>query len=84
MAEWRRLPTPKPSIGENGRSIANLWEWTLTWRKKQRASKHEHESCQGSRLEQDEEHLAEAARLELAQSLQRSRPLARRYPWTQG
>ena len=84
MEEWRRLPTPKPSTGASGKSIANLWEWTLTWRKKQLVSKQEHGSCQGSQPEHDEEHLAEVARLELAQSLQRSRPLARRYPWTQG
>ena len=84
MEEWRRLPTPKPSTGASGKSIANLWEWTLTWRKKQLVSKQEHGSCQGSQPEHDEEHLAEVARLELAQSLQRSRPLARRYPWTRG
>ena len=84
MAEWRRLPTPKPSTGASGKTIANLWEWTLTWRKKQHASKQEQEYCRDSRPEQDEEHLAEAARSELAQWLQRSRPLARRYPWTRG
>ena len=83
MAEWRRLPTPKRNIHESGSRTANLWESTLTWRKKQQVSKHEHESSQDSQPERDEELLAEAAKLELAQSLQRSRPLARRFPWTQ-
>ena len=83
MAEWRRLPTPKRNIHESGSRTANLWESTLTWRKKQQVSKHEHESSQDSQPEREEELLAEAAKLELAQSLQRSRPLARRFPWTQ-
>ena len=84
MAEWRRLPTQKKNTGASGRSTASLWEWTLTYRKKQQVSKHEHECSQGLRRGHDGDTLAEDAKLGLAQSLQHSRPLARRFPWTRG
>ena len=83
MAEWRRLPRSKKNIGKSSTSIAGLWELTLTWRKKRHHSKSKQEYSVDSEQESEEEHMAGNAKLQLAQSLRRSRPLVRRFPWTQ-
>ena len=75
LEEWKRLPRRGKHIGKNGDPLSNLWEWTLGFRTprtstKSGASLHSQE-CQ------EKASMVEEERSKLAQSLGRSRPLAR-------
>ena len=82
MDEWRRLPKAGRYTGTIGRPMSRLWEWTLSFR-----TNHTLPGCDVSRdlqASQDLATLVEANRCKLQQSLARSRPLARRLPWSTG
>ena len=83
MAEWRRLPAQKTNTGASGSNMSNLWELTLTWRRTQQSFENEPGCSWDLQDERVEENLEENAKLQLDQSLQRSRPLDRRSQWTQ-
>jgi len=84
MDVWRRLPQIGRRVGPIGKSTANLWEWTLTFRSTPRPSKQKCAYSPDLPHEQEAEHLAAAAKLQLQQFLRRSQPLARRSRWTPG
>ncbi len=80
--EWRRLPSAGKFTGEVGPAMSNLWEWTLTFRKP-----HTNGESNASQVLQRECELASTVKenkSKLAQSLARSRPLARRSLWPLG
>jgi hypothetical protein len=82
MEEWRRLPKLGSVVGETGVTMSNLWEWTLTFR-----TPHTKTKSGVSPVSQPDAALDTTVRenkLRLEQSLRRSRPLGRRFPWTSG
>jgi hypothetical protein len=82
LDEWRRLPPAGKLHGEIGKHTASLWEWTLSYR-----VPHTNKNAGSSwaLLEQSgRDATADAAKSEVEQSLRRSRPLVRRFPWTSG
>jgi hypothetical protein len=81
MGEWLRLPSRGKLLGDIGAPLSNLWEWTLTFRTQ--VSKPESELQQDSRASSALATMVEANKSKVAQSLGRSRPLARRSPWPQ-
>jgi hypothetical protein len=82
LDEWRRLPKPGTNIGPAGKPMSHLWEWTLTYRTPRTQS--EHECSQDLQLESDPDITVEDGKYGLIQSLRRSQPLVRRFPWPQG
>ena len=79
--EWRRLPTAGTNIGTVGCPTSHLWEWTLTYRKP--TSSTGPEPYLDLQHESGEAHTVEDGKLGLERSLAQSRPLARRFPWSQ-
>ena len=80
MDEWRRLPKRGRNTTEIGVPLSHLWEWTLRYRLPPISTK-----CDASADLQRSSELAsmvEENKSKLEQSLARSRPLARRSPWT--
>jgi hypothetical protein len=79
LDDWRRLPGAGRNIGPTGKSMCHLWEWTLTFRIPLSPS--------ASDFSQDLQHesklatMATAVKSKVAQSVARSRPLARRLLW---
>ena len=76
---WRRLPKIGTNIGTAGAHMSGLWDWTLTYRTSplQPPPEHLQDSLPGS----VQDNTAEAAKLQLQQSIVLSRPLARRSLW---
>ena len=79
--EWRRLPKAGKSIGQIGCPMSHLWKWTLTYRKHTTNTEHEHSP--DLQLGSEQERLFKESKLVLVESLARSRPLARQFPWPQ-
>ena len=77
--EWRRLPTIGKNIGRVGVHMSHLWEWTLSFKKHPTST--EQDPSQASPLESARDTTVDNDKLGLVQSLARSRPLARRFPW---
>ena len=82
MHEWNRLPKQRTSTSQRGFPMPNLWEWTLTCRKSTPSTESKSEPCSDLEQESRQATMATTARLELHRSIQLSRPLARRFPWT--
>ena len=80
-AEWRQPSSQKISAGMTGFPTANLWEWTLSCRTTPPSTSAKSAHSPDSQQESDPDTTAMAARSKLDQSLQLSRPLARRFPW---
>ena len=64
--------------------MSSLWDWTLTCRKTQQNTQKNAECSPDLQHESELADMAEDAKLQLHQYLQRSQPLARRSLWTQG
>ncbi len=79
LEDWRQLPVAGKSIGTTGKPAQHLWEWTLTYRIPNSPNKSvcsqdlQRESAQVSMVNEN--------KLKIAQSVRRSRPLARRSRW---
>ena len=82
MHEWNRLSKPRVNTSQRGFPMQNLWEWTLTCRQSTASTETKLEPCSDSVPESRPDTTATTARLELHRSIQLSRPLARRFPWT--
>jgi hypothetical protein len=82
MAEWRRLPKIGNAIGTTGVPTSNLWEWTLTYRTLRTRTKSD--VLPVLRPDVERGTTVKENKLKLEQSLRRSRPLVRRFPWTLG
>ena len=80
--EWRRLPRIGKNIGTVGSPTSHLWEWTHIYKKQTTPSPSE--QLPDSPLESEVERMDGDDKLKLVQSIARSRPLARRFPWSQG
>ena len=78
---WRRLPKKGGHIGSVGSPMSSLWEWTHTFNKQ--CTSTEFEPCLDLRPELDQACTAERSKLELARSIALSKPLARRFPWSE-
>jgi hypothetical protein len=83
MGEWRRLPKRKTNTTDIGVPIANLWELTLHWRNQPPHSPQKSEPSRDSARESEADTTATDAKWQLERYLRQSRPLVRRYPWTQ-
>ena len=82
MDEWRRLPRPGKHIGETGTPTANLWDWTLSYRKESGET-----STSTSKLSWGQSGRGPGdmgVRSEVERFQRRSRPLTRRSVWPQG
>ena len=79
MDEWRRLPPIGRNIGPVGLPTSQLWEWTHIYRKQPTLDAHD--SLLDSLPECAQDSTGEKVKLQLAQSIARSRPLARRSRW---
>jgi hypothetical protein len=75
LDEWRRLPNVGQHIGCTGAATANLWEWTLTFRKPPSNTKYD--ASQALRCKSDGETTVNIALSTLKQSVALSCPLAR-------
>jgi hypothetical protein len=82
MDEWRRLPRPGRHTGEIGSGIANLWEWTLSFREECPTMSSPGQSS-ASWEWSERENSDMDARSELQRFQQRSLPLTRRSLWPQ-
>ena len=80
--EWRRLSKQKASIFKNGVSMSNLWEWTLGCRSVMNSTSSRYEPSLALQQESSQASMASDARSVLHRSVQLSRPLVRRFPWT--
>ena len=80
--EWRRPSNKRTSISTRGAPMSNLWEWTLGCRKMTTSTCNKSEPSRDSEHESKLDTTASDARSVLHQSLQLSRPLVRRFPWT--
>jgi hypothetical protein len=80
MDEWRRPPKPGQHIGQVGRHMSDLWEWTLTLRES--PSNAASDASQVSRPTSDTGAMVEDERSRATRYQRRSRPLARRCPWS--
>jgi hypothetical protein len=80
LEEWRRLPEIGRYTGAIGPPIAGLWEWSLTFRMP--LSTPRCGSSQDLLHESEVATMVEENKLQLARSVRRSRPLARRSPWS--
>ncbi len=79
LAEWQRLPKIGRHIGQTGRHMSGLWDWTLSYRgcsTRQRCV-----SSQGLPHESGRDITEGASASRLERSLALSRPLARRSRW---
>ena len=79
MDDWRRLPTIGKNTGPVGSPTSHLWDWTLIYRKPHTNT--EPESSPDSPRESDQAITDDDNKYALVQSLQRSQPLERRFPW---
>ena len=79
--EWRRLPKAGTNIGTVGCPTSRLWEWTLTYRKPTLSIGPE--PSPDLQHESGVAHMVEDGKSGLERSLAHSRPLARRFPWSQ-
>ena len=77
---WRRLPRAGKHVGTIGAATSHLWEWTLGFRELRTPT--ECDASAGLPTTSAADATAEAARLQLQQSVALSRPLARRSLWT--
>jgi len=79
MAEWQELRGSGKWVGEIGDPTSDLWEWTLGFRL--RPTSKESAASPALQLASARAAMVEANQSKLAQSLGRSRPLARRSLW---
>ena len=80
MHEWRRLPRRGRSTTPSGQSTSGLFNWSLTFRTQATPSSNEHSQASQQECATD---CTRDESSELARRLARSRPLARRLPWTE-
>ena len=80
MDEWRRLPEIGRFIGATGPPTAQLWELTLSYRRS--LSKTPLDSSQDSPPGSAVDTMGTNTKCQLERSVRRSRPLARRLPWS--
>jgi hypothetical protein len=79
LAEWQRIPKIGQNIGTIGAPMSNLWEWIRTLN---RPPTQNAPDCSPDLQQETEKELTDAKnKSKLQQSLQRSRPLARRSLW---
>jgi hypothetical protein len=79
LDEWWRLPKIGSLTGTTGPNMSHLWDWTLIYRAHHLHGKSEH--SQDSSYKHNKEHLVQAAKSSLEQSLAISHPLARQSLW---
>ncbi len=79
LDNWRQLPVAGKNIGTTGRSIQNLWEWTLTYMTPPSPSMSDY--SQDLLQESARATMAMETKFKIAQSVARLRPLARRLHW---
>ena len=79
---WRRLPRTGKHIGKIGPAIANLWEWTLTYRESHTGN--EQECSQDSQPESATADMVREERLKVVQYQRKLLPLAKRSIWCAG
>ena len=79
LAEWQRLPKTGKHIGQIGRNMSDLWDWTLSYRGL--SIRQECVPSQGLPHESDREIMGGESESRLERSLALSRPLDRRWHW---
>ena len=79
MGEWLQLKNSGKHVGKIGVPLSDLWEWRLGYRMPHTSS--EFGASQALQLEYAQAGMVEENKLQLAQSLRRSRPLERRSLW---
>ena len=82
MDEWRRLPKSGKFVGAIGEPTASLWDWTLIYRVLPMGTSVD--TSWGSQEQSEVDATVRGVRSAVGQQLKLSRPLARRFPWTQG
>ena len=80
--EWTRPSNKRTNISTRGVPMSNLWEWTLGCRKTTTSTSSKSGPSRDLQPESKQDTTVTAAKSRLQQSLQLSRPLARRFPWT--
>jgi hypothetical protein len=75
LDKWQRLPPAGKLRGEIGACTASLWEWTLSYRVPHTNKSTESSWDSPEQFERDV--VVDAAKSEVEQSLQHSRPLVR-------
>ena len=80
LDEWRRIPRIGRPIGLTGAPMSNLWEWTRI--SNTLTTPNEVDYSQDSLHDIEQAIMEEDSKSKLQQSLQLSRPLARRSRWT--
>ena len=79
MDDWRRLPTAGKNIGNVGKPMSHLWDWTHSYRRPHTNT--EQEPCPDLQLGFGPDIMVDEDKSALARSLRLSQPLGRRYPW---
>ena len=79
LDDWRRLPAVAKNIGTAGKPMRSLWEWTHIFRI--RASEHECELSPDSWHASARDTLVRESKSNIARSVARLQPLARRSRW---
>ena len=79
MGEWLQLKNSGKYVGKIGVPLSDLWELSLGYRMSRTSS--EFGASQASHLAYDRAAMVKENKLQLAQSLGRSRPLARQSIW---
>ena len=79
MGEWLQLKKSGKHVGKIGVPLSDLWEWSLGYRMPRIISKFD--ASQASHLAYARAAMVEANKLQLSQSLWRSRPLERQSIW---
>ena len=74
MGEWIQLKKAGKHVGKIGVTLSDLWEWSLGYRMPHTSS--EFSASQALQLAYSRDAMVEENKLQLAQSLGRSRPLA--------
>ena len=74
MGEWIQLKKAEKHVGRIGVPLSDLWEWSLGYRMAR--TRREFGASQASQLAYNQDAMVEGKRLQLAQSLGRSQPLA--------
>ena len=80
MGKWFQLKKAGKNVRKIGVPLSDLWEWILGYRMPRTSS--EFGASQASQLVYARAAMVEENKLQLAQSLGRSRPLARRSLWS--
>ena len=82
MGKWLQIKKAGKRVGKNGVPLSELWEWSLGYRMPRTSS--ELGASQALHLAYARAAMFKENKLQLAQSLRRSRPLARRSLWPMG